>query len=123
MNSNNQPLDKGRVAVVMERYLSNEVDNNGNQLKKNRYAVVGKATLWPSKQGSNMPNIELSIDTMPFGQASPVKMYVFWNSEDNQHQDNHQSTGNNQQNSGNNQQNNQQQPQQQNGSYGQQRGR
>ena len=83
---NNAPLDKGRVAVVVEKYPTNQLDQNNQPQMKNRYATVGRATLWPNKQGSNMPNIEVELDTMPVGQSGPVKMYIFWNSEDNQNQ-------------------------------------
>ena len=110
---NNAPLDKGRVAVVVEKYQTNQLDPQTNQPQmKNRYATVGRATLWPNKQGSNMPNIEVELDTMPVGQTGPVKMYIFWNSEDNQNQAPQQTGGYQQQAA----------PQQQ-GGYGQQRGR
>jgi len=97
---NNAPLDKGRVAVVVDKYQTNQLDPQTNQpIMKNRYATVGRATLWPNKQGSNMPNIEVELDTMPVGQTGPVKMYIFWDSEN---------------------QNNQQAAQQQQGGYQQQ---
>ena len=82
-----QPLDKGRVVVVAEKYQTQEIDNNTGQPKmKNRYATVGRATLWPSEQGSNAPNIQIELDTMPMGVTGPVKMHVFWDSESNQQQ-------------------------------------
>jgi hypothetical protein len=110
---NNAPIDKGRVAVVVEKYQTNQLDPQTNQpIMKNRYATVGRATLWPNKQGSNMPNIEVELDTMPVGQAGPVKMYIFWSSEDNQNQAPQQTGGYQSQAA----------PQQQ-GGYGQQRGR
>lgn len=78
----NRPLDKGRVAVVVEQYQSNEINQQtGQPLMKNRYATVGRATLWPSKQGSNMPNIEIELDTIPLGAIAPLKLYTFWDSE------------------------------------------
>ena len=85
---NNQPIDKGRVAVVVDKYPSREIDQQtGQPVMKNRYATVGRATLWPNKQGSNMPNIEVEIDTMPLNANGPVKMYIFWDGES---QHNHQ---------------------------------
>lgn len=99
---NNAPLDKGRVAVVVERYQTNQLEPQTNQPQmKNRYATVGRATLWPNKQGSNMPNVEIEIDTIPVGQSGPLKLYTFWDSEN---------------------QNNQQAAQQQQGGYQQQSG-
>lgn len=79
---NNAPLDKGRVAVVVEKYQASQLDPKNNQpIMKNRYATVGRATLWPNKQGSNMPNVEIEIDTIPVGQSGPLKLYTFWDSE------------------------------------------
>jgi len=72
----NKPLDKGRVVVIAEKY-----DSNGES--KNRYAPVGRATLWPPKDGAMSPNAELDIDTMPISSSGPVKMYIFWDSDSN----------------------------------------
>lgn len=86
---NNQPLDKGRVSVVVDKYKSNQVDQQtGQPIMKNRYANVGRATLWPSQQGSNMPNVEVELDTVPLGAQAPLRLYIFWDSEkkDNQAQ-------------------------------------
>lgn len=112
---NNSPLDKGRVAVIAEKYQTNQLDQNNQPLMKNRYATVGRATLWPAKQGSNMPNVEVEIDTMPVGHSGPVKLYIFWDSE---------SQNNQQQQTGYQQQGQQQQQYQgQQQGYAQQRGR
>lgn len=78
---NARPIDKGRVVVVVERYPTGQPDQQGNRQMKNRYATVGRATLWPNKQNSNMPNIEFELDTIPLGAASPLKLYTFWDSE------------------------------------------
>lgn len=79
---NNRPIDKGRVAVVVDRYQTNEVNRQtGQPVMKNRYATVGRATLWPNKQNSNMPNIEVELDTIPLGAVAPLKLYTFWDSE------------------------------------------
>lgn len=82
----NSPIDKGRVAVIAERYPSSQVDQNGQPIMKNRYATVGRATLWPAKQGSMAPNVEIEIDTMPLGTTGPVKTYIFWDSDNQNNQ-------------------------------------
>ncbi|AUR93179.1 hypothetical protein NVP1184A_40 [Vibrio phage 1.184.A._10N.286.49.A5] len=98
---NNAPLDKGRVAVVVEKYKTNQLDPQTNQpIMKNRYATVGRATLWPNKQGSNMPNVEIEIDTIPVGQSGPLKLYTFWDSENQNNQPPQQQGGYQQQQSG-----------------------
>ena len=86
MQKINAPLDKGRVAVIAEKYQTNQMGQNNQPIMKNRYATVGRATLWPPRQGSSAPNVEVEIDVMPLGHTGPVKMYIFWNSEDNQSQ-------------------------------------
>lgn len=112
MQQNNSPLDKGRVAVVADKYQTQQLDQNNQPTMKNRYATVGRATLWPCKQGSNMPNVEIEIDTMPVNASGPVKMYIFWDSENNQQQQTQQQ--------GQNQQGQQQQYNQQQSGYQQQ---
>ena len=123
MNQNsNAPLDKGRVAVAVEKYQSG-VDQNNQPVTKNRYASVGRATWWPGKNGSQVPNVEIELDTMPIGISAPVKLYVFWESENQnqQGQQNPQQQGGYQQNP--QQQGGYQQNPQQQGGYSQQRGR
>lgn len=78
---NNSPLDKGRVAVIAEKYPSGQRDQRNQPILKNRYATVGRATLWPAKQDSTLPNVEIELDTLPIGQVGPLKLYVFWDSE------------------------------------------
>ncbi len=73
-NQGNQPIDKGRAAIVAERYPV------GNNQTKNRYATIGRATKWP---GQNGESIELELDAMPIGHAGPLKVYIFWNSQEN----------------------------------------
>lgn len=80
----NQPIDKGRVVVIAEKYQTNQLGENNQPMIKNRYATVGRATLWPNRPGSNMPNIEIELDTMPIGATGTVKMFTFWDSEQNQ---------------------------------------
>ena len=86
MQQNNAPLDKGRVAVIAEKYPTSQIGQNNQPIMKNRYATVGRATLWPPRQGSSAPNVEVEIDVMPIGHTGPIKMYIFWNSENTQNQ-------------------------------------
>lgn len=85
----NQPLDKGRAVVVAERYQTGQNDQYGNPETKARYATVGRATMWPAKEGAVSPRVDIEIDTMPVGVQGPVKVSVFWDS-DNQQQGNYQ---------------------------------
>lgn len=80
----NQPIDKGRVVVIAEKYQTNQLGEDNQPMIKNRYATVGRATLWQNRPGSNMPNIEIELDTMPIGANGTVKLYTFWDSEQNQ---------------------------------------
>lgn len=83
---NNKPLDKGRVVFIAEKYQSNEMNPHNNQpVTKNRYATVGRATLWPSNNQSTMPNIEFELDCVPVSASHPgsLKLFVFWDSENN----------------------------------------
>ena len=85
-NKMNQPLDKGRVAVIVEKYPTNQMDQNGQPMVKNRYANVGRATLWPSQQYSTTPNVEIELDALPIGHTGKLKLYVFWNSDNKNNQ-------------------------------------
>lgn len=71
----NQPLDKGRVSVIAEQYP------DAQNVMKNRYATVGKATLWPPMQGKTQNGVEVELDTMPIGHTGKLKLYIFWDSE------------------------------------------
>lgn len=82
----NQPLDKGRVSVIVEKYQTSQVDQQGQAIMKNRYATVGRATMWPAENGRTQPNIDLEIDTIPIGAVAPIKFFIFWDSESNQQQ-------------------------------------
>lgn len=81
---NNSPLDKGRVVFVAEKYPTNQLDQQNQPILKNRYATVGRATLWPTKAESTLPNVEIEIDTLPVGHTAPLKLYIFWDSENTQ---------------------------------------
>ena len=76
----NQPLDKGRVTFVAETY-------QGQQGEKKRYATLGRATKWAGQNGGP-ENITLELDSMPIGRIGPISLFIFWDSE--QQQDNQQ---------------------------------
>ncbi|QIW88963.1 hypothetical protein phiV208_32 [Vibrio phage phiV208] len=82
----NQPLDKGRVSVIVDKYQTNQLDQQGQPIMKNRYATVGRATMWPADNGRTQPNIDIEIDTIPIGATAPLKFFIFWDSESNQQQ-------------------------------------
>ena len=77
---NNKPLDKGRVACIAEKY------QQGNTTK-NRYATLGRATKWPSNNQGGSESVEIELDTMPINHQGPLKLYIFWDSENQQNQD------------------------------------
>ena len=72
----NQPLDKGRVAFIAEKYQS----QNGD---KNRYATLGRATKWPGDNGGP-ENITIELDSMPIGYSGPLNLFIFWDSQQQQ---------------------------------------
>jgi len=80
MHQQNKPLDKGRVACIAEKY------QQGNTTK-NRYATLGRATKWPSGQQGGSESVEIELDTMPINHQGPLKLYIFWDSENQQNQD------------------------------------
>ena len=69
----NQPLDKGRVAFIAEKYQS----QNGD---KNRYATLGRATKWPGDNGGP-ENVTIELDSMPIGHSGPLNLFIFWDSQ------------------------------------------
>jgi hypothetical protein len=85
-SNQNRPIDKGRACVIVERYPSNQLGQNHQPLMKNRYANIGRATLWQNKPGSNMPNVEIELDTMPIGAQGSQKIYIFWDSDKSNNQ-------------------------------------
>lgn len=110
----NQPLDKGRIAVIVERYPSKNIDQQtGQPIMKCRYATVGRATKWLT---NGVEQIEQEIDCMPVGVSGPVKLYIFWDSQQNNNQQQPQQGGYQTQQQGG------YQPQQSQGGYSQQRG-
>ena len=80
MHQQNKPLDKGRVACIAEKY------QQGNTTK-NRYATLGRATKWPSNQQGGSDSVEIELDTMPINHQGPLKLYIFWDSENQQNQE------------------------------------
>lgn len=84
---NNAPIDKGRVSVIIEKYQTNQVDQNtGQPIIKNRYATVGRATKWQPQQQGQQPRIDIEVDTLPVGAVAPIKLFIFWDSEQNNNQ-------------------------------------
>lgn len=83
----NAPIDKGRVSVIIEKYQTNQVDQNtGQPIIKNRYATVGRATKWQPQQQGQQPRIDIEVDTLPVGAVAPIKLFIFWDSEQNNNQ-------------------------------------
>jgi len=80
MHQQNKPLDKGRVACIAEKY------QQGNTTK-NRYATLGRATKWPSNNQGGTDSVEIELDTMPINHQGPLKLYIFWESENQQNQE------------------------------------
>ena len=80
MHQQNKPLDKGRVACIAEKY------QQGNTTK-NRYATLGRATKWPSNNQGGSESVEIELDTMPINHQGPFKLYIFWDSENQQNQE------------------------------------
>ena len=81
-HQSNSPIDKGRVSVIIEKYKTNQVDNNtGQPIIKNRYAAVGRATKWQPQQQGQQPRVDIEIDTLPVGAVAPIKLFIFWDSE------------------------------------------
>lgn len=80
MHQQNKPLDKGRVACIAEKY------QQGNTTK-NRYATLGSATKWPSNNQGGSESVEIELDTMPINHQGPLKLYIFWDSENQQNQE------------------------------------
>jgi len=79
-----QPLDKGRIAYIAEKYQSNQRDpQSGQPVNKNRYATVGRATKWANQQGES---VELELDTIPIGHSGSLKLFIFWDSNNNAQQ-------------------------------------
>lgn len=78
-----QPLDRGRVCFIAEKYETGQLDNHGQPERKARYAQVGRATMWPSQDGNGCPDIQIDLDSAPIaGGIGPVRLYIFWDSRD-----------------------------------------
>ena len=73
-----QPLKKGRLAAVVDRYQSKD-PQSGQEIMKNRYATIGKFTVWPSDNGSE--DFSFEIDTIPIGSNGPVKGVIFFDDD------------------------------------------
>ncbi len=47
----NQPIDKGRVCFVAEKFETGQMDAHGMPERKARYAQIGRATKWGAAAG------------------------------------------------------------------------
>jgi len=82
-----QPIDRGQVCFIAERYPTNEKDEWGNPKTKSRYAQVGRCTLWPAKQPGQPPQVQIELDSAPVaGGSGPIRLFLFWDSEKQQPQ-------------------------------------
>ena len=81
--NNNRPIDKGRLCFIAEQYPSNERGQNNQPKMKNRYATAGRATKWLT---NNVEEIQLELDSMPVSSNGPVKLFIFWDSQNQNNQ-------------------------------------
>lgn len=79
----NQPIAKGRIAAVVDKYPAKD-PQTGVDIMKNRYATIGKLTIWPSDSGGQDYSVE--IDAIPVGTVGPIKAVVFMDDDQNQSQ-------------------------------------
>ncbi len=79
-----QPLAHGRLTYAAETYQSNEIGPNNQPKMKNRYATLGRVTAWPSEDGSPMPQINIDLDSVPVGIQASTKLFIFWDSANQQ---------------------------------------
>lgn len=92
-----QPIDRGQVCFIAERYPTNEKDEWGNTKTKSRYAQVGRCTLWPAKQPGQPPQVQIELDSAPVaGGSGPIRLFLFWDSEKQQPQPSQHGYGNQQ---------------------------
>lgn len=78
-----QPLDRGRVCFIAEKYETGQLDGHGQPERKARYAQIGRASLWPPQQQGDSPDISIELDSAPIaGSIGPVRIFIFWDSRD-----------------------------------------
>ena len=82
---NNQPIDKGRVCFIAEKYPTNQLGQDNQPIMKNRYAALGRATKWPADQ-SGPESVDIELDSIPLGHQGKLKLFIFWDSESNNQQ-------------------------------------
>jgi hypothetical protein len=46
-----QPIDKGQICFIAEKYPTGAIEPNGAPVMKSRYAQLGRATMWPGPAG------------------------------------------------------------------------
>ena len=79
----NQPLDKGRLVAVVEKYPSRtEFDQNNQPKMKNKYMAIGEVTRWPNDQGGHYDTIKQYLNPPHL----PCETRIFWDSESNNNQ-------------------------------------
>ena len=77
-----QPIDKGQICFIAERYQTGATAPNGTPETKARYAQLGRATMWPAEHPNGRPQIQLDLDSAPVASGQgPVRLFIFWDSE------------------------------------------
>lgn len=77
-----QPIDKGQICFIAERYPTGSTAPNGTPEMKPRYAQLGRATMWASEHPNGRPQIQLDLDSAPVASGQgPVRLFIFWDSE------------------------------------------
>lgn len=75
---NAQPLDKGRVAAVVDRYpVKGEFNTDGSQKMKPKYMTIGEITKWPNDTGGSYDKITMFLNPPTL----PCITAIFWDSE------------------------------------------
>lgn len=75
------PIAKGRIAAIVDKYPAKD-PATGQDILKNRYATIGKLTIWPGDNGGQDFSVE--IDTIPVGATGPIKAVVFMETDTQQ---------------------------------------
>jgi len=82
----NQPLDRGRICVSVDRFAKKEngqnvVDQAGNQVFKNKFMQIGEATKWQRDNGSIQVQQKIYLRLLT---NEVHEQLIFWDSEKNQ---------------------------------------
>jgi hypothetical protein len=77
-----QPIDKGQICFIAEKYPTGAIEPNGAPVMKSRFAQLGRATMWPAEHPNGRPQIQLDLDSAPVASGQgPVRLFIFWDSE------------------------------------------